>query len=113
MVLYRLSLSFYKIMGNLSYYNLNIRQFFPYRIFDASVIAMETRADAIDHYRISLDFGQFRAAIMGRQDARQAFDYIPDLFFNVRSSYCITHIEQSFASLILIVFPPPALLRAA
>jgi hypothetical protein len=64
---------------------------------------MQTRADAIDHYRISLDFSQFRTTIVGRYDTREAFEYFPDLLFNVRSFYCITHIEQSFASLNILL----------
>ena len=103
MVFYHVCLSKYAIRGKLPDYNLDIRQFFPDRIFDASVIAMQTRADAIDDHCISLNFGQFRTTIVGRYDTRQAFEYFPDLLFNVRSFYCITHIEQSFASLNILL----------
>jgi len=103
MVFYHVWLSNYAIRGKLPDYNLDIRQFFPDRIFDASIIAMQTRADAIDHRRISFNFGQFRTTIVGRYDTRQAFEYFPDLLFYVRSFYCITHIEQSFASLNILL----------
>ncbi len=103
MVFYHVCLSNYAIRGKLSDYNLDIRQFFPDRIFDASVIAMQTRADAIDDHCISLNFGQFRTTIVGRYDTRKAFEYFPDLLFNVRIFYCITHIEQSFASLNILL----------